>query len=132
MKITVDTNVLARVVLRDDEEQTRIAARILNEASLIAVSLPCLCELVWVLRRGARRPREEISLAIRALVGAHNVVVDRPAVEAGLAVHDAGGDFADGVIAHQGNWLGGETFVTFDKRAAAKLSAQGVSARQLA
>ncbi|HRY24774.1 MAG: type II toxin-antitoxin system VapC family toxin [Geminicoccaceae bacterium] len=132
MRITVDTNVLVRAVLRDDEGQTRIAARILNEASLIAVSLPCLCELVWVLRRGARRPKEEISAAIRALIDADNVVVDRPAVEAGLALHDAGGDFADGVIAHQGNWLGGETFVTFDKRAVAKLAAQGVAARHLA
>ena len=132
MRITVDTNVLVRAVLRDDEGQTRIAARILNEASLIAVSLPCLCELVWVLRRGARRPKEEISAAIRALIDADNVVVDRPAVEAGLALHDAGGDFADAVIAHQGNWLGGETFVTFYNKAVAKLAAQGVAARHLA
>jgi hypothetical protein len=30
------------------------------------------------------------------------VSMDRPAVEAGLAVLEAGGDFADGVIAHEG------------------------------
>ena len=29
----------------------------------------------------------------------------------------AGGDFADGVIAYEGKWLGGETFVSFDKNA---------------
>lgn len=42
--------------------------------------------------------------------------MNRSAVEAGLAVLEAGGDFADGIIAYEGNWLGGETFVSFDKR----------------
>ena len=28
-----------------------------------------------------------------------------------------GGDFADGVIAYEGHWLGAETFVSFDKDA---------------
>jgi predicted nucleic-acid-binding protein len=59
------------------------------------------------------------------------VEVDRPAVEAGLAMLDAGGDFADGVIAYEGRWLGAETFVSFDKKAVEMLAAQGVSARLL-
>jgi hypothetical protein len=42
-----------------------------------------------------------------------NIVLDRPAVEAGLAVLDAGGDFADGVIAYEGTWLGGESRTIF-------------------
>lgn len=131
MKIAVDTNILARAVLRDDPSQATAAIRILKEASLIAVSLPCLCELVWILRRGARRPKAEISMAIRNLLDAQNVVIDRPAVEAGLAMHDAGGDFADGIMAHQGSWLGGETFVSFDRKAVARLTAQGIPARLL-
>ena len=53
------------------------------------------------------------------------VVVNRPAVEAGLAVLEDGGDFADGVIAFDGDWLGGETFVSFDRKAVNLLSAQG-------
>ncbi|MFA8593984.1 VapC toxin family PIN domain ribonuclease, partial [Xanthomonas campestris pv. campestris] len=44
---------------------------------------------------------------------------------------DAGGDFADGVIAYEGNWLGGETFVSFDKKAVVLLTAQGQSTRLL-
>jgi predicted nucleic-acid-binding protein len=55
--------------------------------------------------------------------------MNRPAVEAGLAVLEAGGDFADGAIAHEGSWLGGETFVSFDKKAVALLAAQGQPAR---
>lgn len=131
MKIAVDTNILVRVVLRDDPSQAKAALSILKEATLIAVSLPCLCELVWILRQGARRPKAEIALAIRTVVAAENVVVDLPAVEAGLAMLEAGGDFADGIMAHQGRWLGGETFVSFDRKAVAKLTAQGIPSRLL-
>ena len=131
MKISVDTNVLVRAVLQDDAEQARTAAKILEEASLIAISLPCLCELAWILLRGAQFPKEKVAVAIRALLDAGNVVMNRPAVEAGLSILAAGGDFADGVIAYEGNWLGGETFVSFDKRAVALLTAQGQSARLL-
>lgn len=128
MKISVDTNVLARAVLQDDSEQAIRAAKILEEATLIAVSLPCLCELVWILLRGAQLPKEKVALAIRTLMETHNVVMNRPAVEAGLAVLSAGGDFADGVIAHESRWLGGETFVSFDKTAVSLLSQQGQDA----
>jgi len=44
-------------------------------------------------------------------------VVNRPAAEAGLSLLEAGGDFADGVIAYEGRWLGADTFVSFDKKA---------------
>jgi predicted nucleic-acid-binding protein len=48
-----------------------------------------------------------------------------------LSILAAGGDFADGVIAYEGNWLGGETFVSFDKNAVSLLTAQGQPARLL-
>jgi predicted nucleic-acid-binding protein len=64
-------------------------------------------------------------------MASENVEMNRPAVEAGLEVLSAGGDFADGVIAFEGNWLGGETFVSFDKKAVALLSAQGRETRLL-
>ena len=131
MKISVDTNVLARAVLQDDAEQASRAAKILEEAALIAVSLPCLCELVWILLRGAQIPKEKVAQAIRVLIETSKVMMNRPAVEAGLAVLAAGGDFADGVIAYEGNWLGGETFVSFDKKAVSLLSGQGQDARLL-
>lgn len=44
-------------------------------------------------------------------------MLNRPAVEAALAVLNAGGDFADGLIAYEGNWLGAETFVSFEEKA---------------
>ncbi|MDP2817373.1 MAG: type II toxin-antitoxin system VapC family toxin [Polaromonas sp.] len=131
MKVSVDTNVLVRAVVRDDPEQANAAARVLMDAELIAVALPCLCEFVWVLRKLYGFQSTDVSAAIEALLAAANVQVNRPAVEAGLSVLSAGGDFADGVIAYEGRWLGGETFVSFDKQAVALLTAQGQSARLL-
>src|SRR6185437_6525022 len=96
MKITADTNILVRAVVRDDAKQGRAAARLLKEAELIAVPLPCLCEFAWVLGRVYHLGRHDIRAALDALLNAGNVVVDRPAVDAGLAVFDAGGDLADG------------------------------------
>jgi predicted nucleic-acid-binding protein len=131
MKISVDTNVLARALLNDDPTQSRAARKLLKEASLIAVPLPCLCELVWVLRQGAKLPRDDVATAIRSLMNVGNVVVNRPAAELGLAVLDAGGDFADGAIAYEGAWLGGETFVSLDKQAVTLLSTQGEATQLL-
>jgi predicted nucleic-acid-binding protein len=131
MKIAPDTNVLVRAVVRDDEKQGRAAAKLLRDAELIAVSLSCLCEFVWVLRRVYNFGLQDISTALAALLDTANVVVNRPAVEAGLAVLEAGGDFADGVIAYEGNWLGGEIFVSFDKKAISLIGKQGQQARLL-
>lgn len=131
MKVAVDTNVLVRAAVRDDLAQADIAAKVLTDAELIAVATPCLCEFVWVLLRVYGFQPADAATAIRALLAAANVEVNRPAVEAGLSVLEAGGDFADGVIAYEGNWLGGETFVSFDQKAVALLAAQGQSARLL-
>ena len=131
MKIAVDTNVLVRAILADDPGQTRVARKLLKDATTIAVPLACLRELVWILRRGAKLATADIAAAIRALVNAGNVAVNRPAVEAGLKLLEAGGDFADGVIAYEGRGLGGETFVSFDRKAVALLSQQGEAAQLL-
>ncbi len=131
MNITIDTNILIRAVVNDDPKQARAAAKLLKDAERIAIPLPCLCELVWVLFAVYQFERDKVAAAIRALLSTANVEMNRTAVEAGLAVLDAGGDFADGVIAFEGRWLGGETFVSFDKKAVSLLLAAGHSARVL-
>lgn len=131
MKVTVDTNVLVRAVVRDEATQAIAAVKVLTDAELIAVTLPCLCEFVWVLRRVYNFQPADVANAIHALLAAANVEANRPAVEAGLSLLEAGGDFADGVIAYEGNWLGAKTFVSFDKKVVALLAAQGQSVRLL-
>jgi len=131
MRVAVDTNVLVRAVVRDDKAQAEIAAKWLRNSSLLVVALSALCELVWVLRRVYGFKAAEVADTIRSLTSADNVETNRPAVEAGLTILDAGGDFADGVIAYEGRWLGAETFVSFDKKAVEILSKHGEQTRLL-
>jgi predicted nucleic-acid-binding protein len=131
VKITADTNVLVRASVQDDPRQARLASKLLQEATLVAVPIPVLCEFVWVLRRGYKRSVPEIAGAIHHLMNSVNVVMSRPAVETGLAVLNAGGDFADGAIAYEGNWLGAEEFVSFDAKAVSVLQSQDNRARLL-
>jgi predicted nucleic-acid-binding protein len=131
MKITADTNVLVRAITEDHESQSKAGQSALKRAELVAISVPALCELVWVLSQGYKVSSKDIATAIRHLINGENVEVNRPAAEAGLTFLDAGGDFADGVIAYEGSWLGAETFVSFDKRAVKLMDAQGQSARLL-
>jgi predicted nucleic-acid-binding protein len=131
MKITADTNLLVRAVTGDNVRQSKAAQAALKNADVVALAIPALCELVWVLSQGYRIPPREVAEAIRRLTNGTNVAVNRPAAEAGLALLDAGGDFADGVIAYEGSWLGADAFVSFDKKAVKLIEAQGGSARLL-
>ena len=124
MKLTADSNVLIRAAVQDDVHQARRAAKILAEADLVAVPVTVLCEFVWVLRRGYKRSASDVSDAIRRLMKSANVAMNRPGVEAGLSVLDSGGDFADGVIAYEGEWLGADEFVSFDSKAVSLLQAR--------
>jgi predicted nucleic-acid-binding protein len=131
MKITVDTNVLLRAGVDDNPGEQLVAVEALEKAELAAISLQSLCELAWLLERSYGVARSDIAAAIRALLDIRNIAVNRPAVEAGLSVLEAGGDFADRVVAYDGRWLGGETFVSFDRKAVRLLTAQGQVARLL-
>ena len=129
VRITADTNLLVRAIIEDDVRQAAQARSELQKAEAVALALPALCELVWVLVKGYRVAPGLVAEAIRRLAASGNVVVDRPAVDAGLAMMDAGGDFADGVIAHAGMRLGSEVFVSFDRAAVKLLNAGGGRAR---
>ena len=132
MKITADTNILVRAVTGDDARQSPLAQAELQNAELVALTLPTLCELVWVLSQGYRIAAPEIAETLRRLMAGANVAVNRPAVEAGLRLLNAGGDFADGVIAYEGRLLGADTFLSFDRKAVKLLDAQGEAVRLLA
>jgi predicted nucleic-acid-binding protein len=131
VRIAADANVLLRDALQDDPRQSPIASKTLQRADLVVVPTPALCEFVWVMRRLYKRSADEIALSIRLLMSGDNVEMDRPAIEAGLEILDKGGDFADGVIAYEGQWLGAEEFVSFDRQAVSMLKSQGRKARLL-
>jgi predicted nucleic-acid-binding protein len=132
MKIIADTNILIRAITGDDPRQSAAAQAALSEAEVVALPLAALCELVWVLARGYKIPLPEIAEAIRRLTNGATVMVNHQAVAAGLAMLESGGDFADGIIAQEGRWLGADTFVSFDRRAVALIEAQGHQVHLLA
>jgi predicted nucleic-acid-binding protein len=131
VKLTLDTNVLVRLATQDNPQQAAAALKVLQTASLIAVPSTALCEMVWVLIRGYRYTPEQVAHAIRILLQVSQVVCNTPAVLAGLALLQSGGDFADGVIAFEGELMGGQEFVTFDKAAAKLLKQQKRKVRLL-
>jgi predicted nucleic-acid-binding protein len=131
MKVTLDTNVLVRLATQDDPAQAAAAMKVLHKAALIAIPTPALCEMVWVLLRGYRYTPAQVAHALRTLMQVAQVVCHTPAVLAGLTMLERGGDFADGVIAFEGDMLGGTEFVSFDQQAVKLLKAQKRKARLL-
>jgi predicted nucleic-acid-binding protein len=131
VRITADTNVLLRAAVADDPGQEHLASAALQGAEVIAVTIPALCEFVWVLRRAYKFDTAAIITALRRLLDATTVRADRPTVEAGIAALAAGGDFADGCIAFDGRRLGGLVFTSFDQRAVKLVEVSGGEARLL-
>lgn len=128
MRIAVDTNVLLRFLLADEPTQHRAAVQALESAGTVIVPLVALCEVAWVLGRTYNLTRSEIATTLRALTGIESVEHDVAEVEAGLAMLDAGGDFADGVIARQGRLKRADVFISFDRKALRHLNDLGESA----
>jgi len=123
--------VLVRAAVEDDTAQSPVAKRILREAERIFVGRQALCEFMWVLGRNYKFSKSEVRSALRKLLDAQNVIFDGVSTEAGFKAMENGADFADGVIAYEGRWLGGETFVSFDKKAVAALEKHGVKVKLL-
>ena len=80
MKITADTNVLLRAVVKDDAVQATMAQALLLRATVIAVPVPVFCEFAWVLQRGYGYGTGEIAGAIEAIAAIDAVVTDSPAL----------------------------------------------------
>ncbi len=131
MKITADTNLLVRIITVDNLRQAEMAAQILRTADSIAITLPTLCEVCWVLQSKYGFSSAEVAQAIQVIATMRSVELNRSAVEAGLQVLESGGDFADGAIAYEGMYLGGEIFVSFDRKAVNLLKRHGYETKLL-
>jgi len=131
MRMIADTNVLMRAVLNDDVVQSRASRLALSSADRVVIGRHAFCEMVWLLRQRYKMPKDEVAKVIRGYLEADNVLADTAAVQAGLEAMNAGADFADGVIDYEGRWLGGETFVSFDRKAVAAVAQRGMKAELL-
>lgn len=109
---SVDTNVLARLILADDAVQTPIAEEIVRKG--VQVSLTVLLELGWLLGSRAGKSRAEVNLALLKLLENEAIhIEDAAEVHAALELYRRGADLAD--VIHLVAARGSEAFVTFDK-----------------
>lgn len=119
----LDTNVLIRYLVRDDEAQFRKARRLirreLSTGEDVFVSLPVLLETEWVLRSRYAMNKEQILLALSSLLDASDLrFEDEPTVEETLFVwKESKADFADCLAGAHHRRLGCRTTATFDARA---------------
>ncbi|MGF1663354.1 MAG: PIN domain-containing protein [Kineosporiaceae bacterium] len=120
--IGLDTNVLIRHVLQDDEQQSAIASAFLETLGPDDpgfVSLPVVVEVFWVLRGVGSYRTDQITSVISTLLSTAEVRVERADLVArALRATDRGADFADALIAEIGRAAGCRATVTFDRGAA--------------
>jgi len=119
--IGLDTNVLLRLLLADDEAQYRKARQIVATASGtvggVLLTDVVLVELVWTLRAAYRRSKDEVVAALDALLAQPAFAFDdRDLVSAALEAYRSGpADFADYLLAARNAASGVSTTYSFDK-----------------
>jgi predicted nucleic-acid-binding protein len=119
--LALDTNVLVRFLVEDDEAQSaraaKLVARAVRQGDQLFVADVVLCETVWVLRASYELGRDEIADVLqRLLKAAHLTFADSDALKRSAEAFARGkGDFADYVIREQARAAGCDHVATFDR-----------------
>lgn len=108
----VDTNVLLRLIVEDDEVQAATARAIFDEPC--AVSATVLLETGWVLASRYRWTRAEIAEVFARILDMPNVIADPVSLRWAIDRFRLGGDLPD--MIHVATAGTSERFVTFDSR----------------
>lgn len=119
----IDTNVLIRYLIRDDQRQYEQARRLIERESgkgePVMVSLLVLLESEWVLRSRYELPKAEIVAAFSAMLDTADIAFDdEQSVEHAMYIwKESSADFADCLIDARHLRLGCNATATFDSRA---------------
>jgi len=123
--ISVDTNVVLRLLVKDDPEQER-AARLLFASGPVWIAKTVLLEAEWVMRSFYRLDEVEIRAAFLKLLGLNNVQVeDELSIVAALALAAKGIQLADAI--HLVSRPDKVQFVTFDRTLIRRAKRAGVT-----
>ena len=121
MSIAIDTNVLVRLLVQDDEAQCAAARQVVAQAAQagepVLILLCALLETEWVLRSRYRLDKASIAGAFARLLESADVEFEHaPTVEETLHLwgQHARADFADCLLSARAVHLGRSRFVTFD------------------
>ncbi len=114
--LAVDTNVVVRYLVKDDDAQSARARDIVRSGPIF-ISLTVILESEWVLRSLYGFSRSEVVDALEAFCGTPTVKVAEPAAaKRAFQLAEMGLDFADAMHLVQAEDC--EAFVTFDNRLA--------------
>jgi len=119
----IDTNVLVRFLVRDDQTQFEKARKLLkrevSSGRRVFINQLVLLETEWVLRSRYGLAKTQMLETISGLLDAPDVQLeDEPAVEEAVFVwRDANADFADCLIGARNRRLGCNATATFDTKA---------------
>ena len=120
--IAIDTNVLVRLFVYDDIEQTNKVRALFDsyadEAQSVWLSDIVLIELVWVLKRSYNSTVSEICNALRALTRNATVCIEsHDFMSEALGLYEQGpAGFADCLLAVKASHAGCDALRTFDKK----------------
>ena len=119
----LDTNVLVRYLVRDDQLQFERARRLIkreaDRSEPVLVSLLVLLETEWVLRSRYELSKPEVLSAFSTLLAVADLAFeDEPSIEHALySWKDSVADFADCLIDARNRRLGCQATATFDAKA---------------
>ena len=119
----IDTNVLVRFLVRDDDAQfdraRKLIKREVSAGRRVFVNQLVLLETEWVLRSRYGVQKSQIMESISSLLDATDVQFeDEPSVEEALFIwRDTTADFADCLIGAKNRRLGCRATASFDVRA---------------
>ena len=120
----IDTNVLVRYLVRDDEVQFEKARKLIKREVVagrsVFVNLLVLMETEWVLRNRYAVTKNQIIETFSGLLDAADVQFeDEPAIEEAMFTwKDASANFADCLIGIRNKRLGCRATLSFDAKAA--------------
>ena len=122
--IGIDTNVLIRYIVRDDQRQAEVATRLIEskctpeDPGLIHPIV--LCELVWVLIRGYGYDRRMVARVVRRILSVKELRVNgAESAWRAIRLYEQGkADFADYLIGLSNQDEKAEATYTFDRTAA--------------
>ena len=111
--IAVDTNLLIRLLTKDDPNQAKRAAKVM-ESDDIFIPKTVMLETEWVLRYAYGIDKGAITKGFQKMMGLPNVSVeDQQTVFQAISWYGSGLDFADAL--HLASSMKADGFVTFDK-----------------
>ena len=116
--IGIDTNILVRIITRDDEKQSQIALDyVSNSSTLFVINHIVISELVWVLESAYKYDKKQIIKALECILKVKQfLILEKNSVRSALKLYaETTIDFSDALIGYVNKEEGCEFTITFDK-----------------